>query len=80
MSPGGRSSSGAEVRLWTRFESLFNLVFAASPMTVACPYDERSVAPEILTQAHLTHPHTVGEQGISQSPDYTDPGRFALEP
>jgi transcriptional regulator with XRE-family HTH domain len=72
--------SDAEVRLWTRFESLFNLVFGASPMTVSCPYDERSVTPEILRQAHLTHPHMLGDRGISQSPDYTDPGRFSLEP
>jgi transcriptional regulator with XRE-family HTH domain len=77
--PRWAERSDVEVRLWTRFESLFNLVFAASPMTVACPYDERSVAPEILRQAHLTHPHTVGEQGITQSPEYTDPRRFALE-
>jgi transcriptional regulator with XRE-family HTH domain len=72
--------SDADVRVWTRYESLFNLVFAGSPMTVACPYDERSVAPEILRQADLTHPHSVGEAGISPSLGYTDPGRFALEP
>jgi transcriptional regulator with XRE-family HTH domain len=71
--------SDAEVRLWTRFESLFNLVFGASPMTVSCPYDERTLASEILRQAQLTHPHTLGDQGISPSPDYADPGRFALE-
>jgi transcriptional regulator with XRE-family HTH domain len=78
--PRWAERSDAEVRLWTRFESLFNLVFGASPMTVACPYDERSVAPEILRQAHLTHPHMLGERGITESPDYTDPGRFAFEP
>jgi transcriptional regulator with XRE-family HTH domain len=78
--PRWTERSEAEVGLWTRFESLFNLVFAASPMTVSCPYDERSVAPEILRQAHLTHPHALGEQGISESPDFTDPGRFALSP
>jgi transcriptional regulator with XRE-family HTH domain len=72
--------SDAEVRLWTRYESLFNLVFSAYPLTAICPYDERSVAPEIVTEAHLTHPQTVGDHGISESPDYTDPGRFALEP
>ena len=78
--PRWAERSDAEVRLWTRFESLFNLVFAASPMTVACPYDERSVAPEVLSQARLTHPHTMGDAGMSRSPDYTDPGQFALEP
>jgi MEDS: MEthanogen/methylotroph, DcmR Sensory domain len=70
--------SEAEVRLWTRYESLVNLVFAASPLTVSCPYDERSVTPETLTQAHLTHPHTIGGTGTSQNPGYTDPGTFAL--
>jgi hypothetical protein len=75
---GGRSDT--DVRIWTRYESLFNLVFAASPMTVSCPYDEGSVAPEILRQAHLTHPSTLGEQGISQNSEYTDPGQFTLAP
>ena len=72
--------SDAEVRLWTRYESLLNLLFSAYPLTVVCPYDQRSVAPEILRQADLTHPHMLGDGGISQSPDYTGPGRFALEP
>ena len=72
--------SEVEVGLWTRFESLFNLVFAASPMTVSCPYDERRVAPEIVRQAHFTHPHARGHRGITQNPEYADPRRFALEP
>jgi transcriptional regulator with XRE-family HTH domain len=71
--------SDAEVRLWTRFESIFNLVFAASPLKIVCPYDERSVAPEIVRDAHHTHPSLVGDRGISKSPEYTEPGRFALD-
>jgi hypothetical protein len=78
--PKWAERSAVEVRLWTRYESLFNLVFAASPLTVVCPYDERSIAPEILRDAHLTHPHTIGDTGISQSPDYADPRAFGLEP
>jgi transcriptional regulator with XRE-family HTH domain len=72
--------SDAEVRVWTRYEALFNLVFAASPLTVVCPYDERSVAPEIVRDAHLTHPNAVGDRGVSQNPGYADPARLALEP
>jgi transcriptional regulator with XRE-family HTH domain len=72
--------SDGEARVWTRYESLFNLVFSAFPLTVICPYDERSVAPEIVRQAHLTHLNTVDDRGTSQNPDYTDPGSFALEP
>jgi hypothetical protein len=33
-----------------------------------------------VKQALLAHPHTVGERGMTQSPDYADPERFALEP
>jgi MEDS: MEthanogen/methylotroph, DcmR Sensory domain len=71
--------SAAEVRLWTRYESLFNLVFDAYPMTVVCPYDERLVPAGIVSEAHLTHPCTVGDQWFSKTPEYADPGRFALE-
>jgi MEDS: MEthanogen/methylotroph, DcmR Sensory domain len=74
----GRSDS--EIRLWTRFESLLNVVFAAWPLTLLCPYDERSVQPEIAREALLTHPHTIGPEGAVSSPDYADPGEFALEP
>jgi transcriptional regulator with XRE-family HTH domain len=77
--PSWAERSDAQIRLWTLYESLLNLVFSASPLTAVCAYDERSVAPEIVAQAHLTHPHTVGEAGTSENPHYTDPGRFALE-
>jgi transcriptional regulator with XRE-family HTH domain len=73
----GRSK--LEAGLWTRYESLLNLVLSAYPLTVLCPYDERSVAPEVVRQAHLTHPSNVGADGVSDSPKYVDPGRFALE-
>ena len=72
--------SDAEVRLWTRYESLLNLAFSGYPMTVVCPYDERTVAPEVVEHAHLTHPHALGDEGASTCRDYTDPGRFVLEP
>jgi transcriptional regulator with XRE-family HTH domain len=72
--------SDTEVRVWIRYESLLNLVFSAYPMCFICPYDERSVAPEILRQAHLTHPHTLGEKGLTSSDEYASPERYALEP
>jgi transcriptional regulator with XRE-family HTH domain len=72
--------SGNEVRLWTRFESLVNVLFGASPVTFVCPYDERAVDPEVVKEAHLTHPDIVDDAGIAGSPDYTGPGRVALDP
>jgi transcriptional regulator with XRE-family HTH domain len=74
----GRPDS--EIRLWTRYESLVNLVFAAWPVTLLCPYDERSVEPEIARQARVTHPHTIGGAAGAGSPDYVDPTGFVLEP
>jgi transcriptional regulator with XRE-family HTH domain len=74
----GRSE--AEVASWTRYESLFNLVFAAWPMTVLCPYDARTAQPEIVRQARLTHPHTIGPGSTASSDDYADPRGFVLEP
>jgi transcriptional regulator with XRE-family HTH domain len=78
--PMWAGGSDAEARVWTRYESLFNLVFAGSPLSVVCPYDERSVDPEIVRQAHLTHPHTMGDDGILESPSFADPRRFACDP
>ena len=70
----------AEVRLWNRYESLLNLAFSAYPLSFFCPYDERTVAPDILAQARLTHPHAVTDAGIAARPDFADPARMALEP
>jgi hypothetical protein len=70
----------SEVRVWARYESLFNLVFAAYPMTAVCLYDERVIAPEVIAQARLTHPHTIVDDRVVESPDYAEPRLLALEP
>jgi transcriptional regulator with XRE-family HTH domain len=74
----GRSE--AEIGGWIRYESLFNLAFAASPVTTICPYDERAVSEPIVAQARHTHPETVGPSGVERSADYADPAAFVLEP
>ncbi|HMJ96079.1 MAG TPA: MEDS domain-containing protein [Thermoleophilaceae bacterium] len=78
--PIWKGRSDPEVRLWTRFESLINVLFGASPVTFVCPYDERTVDPEVLKHAHHTHPEILDDAGISESPAYTGPGRVALDP
>jgi transcriptional regulator with XRE-family HTH domain len=72
----GRSRS--EIQLWTRYESLVNLVFSASPASVLCPYDQRQVAPAIVRQARHTHPHTYEAEGTASNSDYREPGEFVL--
>jgi transcriptional regulator with XRE-family HTH domain len=73
----GRSED--EIRLWTRYESLLNLYFAAWPVSIVCPYDERSLPPEISRHAHLTHPQTIKAGVMSDSGDYVVDGGLALE-
>jgi transcriptional regulator with XRE-family HTH domain len=73
----GRSDS--EVEQWTRYESIINLVFAASPLSLLCPYDSRTLDPKIVKSAHVTHPHTSGQAGTASSPEYADPGAFVLD-
>jgi len=64
--------SDAEVRVWTDYESLLNLVFSAYPLTLVCPYDEKGRSLRKSSRRHTsTHPHAVGHRGISNSPDYT---------
>jgi transcriptional regulator with XRE-family HTH domain len=72
----GRSES--EVRQWTRYESLVNLVFSAVPASILCTYDTRTLAPEIVRQAGVTHPHTIGRHGTTSSSDFADPSGFVL--
>jgi transcriptional regulator with XRE-family HTH domain len=74
----GRSK--AEVRQWVQYESLFNLVFAAAPLSVLCAYDELSLAPGIVEQARHTHPRMIEEGEPAGSPDYADPGGFIFGP
>ncbi len=74
------SGSDPEVRLWTRYESLVNLVFAAWPVSFLCAYDERSVEPEITRQARATHPDTLGPSAGAVNPEYVDPAGFVLGP
>jgi len=41
---------------WTRYESALNAVFEHSPAWIVCPYDARTLPPEVIDQAWRTHP------------------------
>ena len=57
----GRSRQ--EVRAWTSYEALLNVVFAPFPVSVICSYDERHLSAPILASAADTHPRIrVAEQ------------------
>lgn len=51
-------------------EALINLAFANRPVTVVCPYDARSLKPQVLEDATATHPILVDETGERDSAHY----------
>jgi hypothetical protein len=70
--------SAAEVRRWAAYESLLNLVFESSAVTVLCPYDRRALPAKIVRQAHRTHPQIMDGAGTTASADYSDPSSLVL--
>jgi transcriptional regulator with XRE-family HTH domain len=72
----GRSQE--EIREWNQYESLVNLAFGSLPVSVLCPYDERSVDPDIVETARLTHPRILEGREVVDNPSYQDPGEFVL--
>jgi transcriptional regulator with XRE-family HTH domain len=72
-------SSDAEITAWTRYESMINLAFASSPVTVVCSYDVRSLPAELVADARRTHPEIAHGSDASASPMYREPEDFLLE-
>jgi transcriptional regulator with XRE-family HTH domain len=70
--------SAAQVREWTRFESLLNLSFAFSPVTIVCPYDTRTAPRGVIAGAHRTHPELAGPGGPVASSRYREPESFLI--
>jgi transcriptional regulator with XRE-family HTH domain len=68
----------AKITEWSRYESLVNLVFASSPATILCTYDERTFPGEVLACAHQTHPELVHGHDASPSGAYRAPEDFLL--
>jgi transcriptional regulator with XRE-family HTH domain len=73
------TGEGDQVRPWARYESLLNLTLATAPATIVCPYDTRTLGPEIIELARATHPHLIDHDVLSTSPTYAPPSGFLLE-
>lgn len=76
--PPWSGRSRAEVRMWTRYESLINLIFAGSPMSILCPYAAGHLTAGIMRDAHATHPVIVEGGESRESSGYRDPAEFVL--
>lgn len=71
--------SVADVEVWGRYESLLNLVFASTPLTVVCAYETSTLEPELLDQVLPTHLHTLAESAeLVANSGYLDPVEFVL--
>jgi transcriptional regulator with XRE-family HTH domain len=77
--PVWEGRSAADVRVWCRYESLLNLVFRGSPVTLLCPYATRDLDAVILEQACATHPYTLEQDALIASPTYRHPDAYLLE-
>jgi anti-sigma regulatory factor (Ser/Thr protein kinase) len=71
--PEGEPGTGE----WKRYESFLNVALADHPVWLVCPYDRSRLAPDIVEDAHLTHPNFGHGESRTASADYLDPAAFA---
>jgi transcriptional regulator with XRE-family HTH domain len=71
--------SAAQIRQWTRYESIINVSFATSPATFVCPYDTESVPAKVVLDARCTHPECMHAGGSAANPSYREPEDFLLQ-
>jgi hypothetical protein len=69
--------SAREIAAWTRMESALNVVLAPVSISMICPYDTRTLGPDIVADALRTHPAQITGPDLSPLPDFTDPAGFA---
>jgi transcriptional regulator with XRE-family HTH domain len=67
-----------DISKWATYESMFNLIFAASPFTVMCPYDSTSLDPAVLQVARETHPSLVQGGQVETNERFIDPETYVL--
>ena len=72
------TGSSDEMSAWARYESLVNLVFASSPTTIVCTYDERAFHRGDIAEARNTHPLIAHCQDAVPSADFRHPHEFLL--
>ncbi len=70
-------NGGPGVAEWKRYESFLNVALAPHPVWLVCPYDAKTLSPDIIEDACLTHP--ILGYGESRQPcgDYLEPSAFA---
>lgn len=75
--PVWQGKSHRDALAWRRMESGLNAIFAGSGIWMICPYDTRSVPPEIAAESLRTHPGSVSGSQRRLSEQYVEPAEFA---
>lgn len=60
-------------REWARYESVLNAVLAPFPVTLVCTYDASRLDPDIVADAHRTHPIVWADRRSRPSAAFEDP-------
>jgi hypothetical protein len=69
--------SAREIAAWTRMESALNVALASTSISMICPYDARSLGPDLVADAECTHPALITGERSGPSARYIDPAAFA---
>jgi len=69
-------SEPADWREGQRFESVYNRLLGAAPVSAVCLYDRRRLPAAVIESAAHTHPELVRGTNWSASPRFQDPGSY----
>ncbi|MFI1798582.1 anti-sigma factor RsbA family regulatory protein [Streptomyces sp. NPDC020379] len=65
---------------WKRMESGLNLLLAALPLWMVCPYDTRTVPADVIEAACATHPARLDGEHVTPCAAYRDPAAYTASP
>jgi transcriptional regulator with XRE-family HTH domain len=65
--------SRAEIRTWTKFESMLNILCSPWPSSINCFYDAGTLPRQICASVDGTHPEVVTPEGAHVSAGYVQP-------
>lgn len=69
--------SGAEYPACVQHEVLINSAFLGRDVTIVCPYNTTTLGPDVLRDAHRTHPLLWADGAQRHSPDYDPDAMWA---
>ena len=72
-------ASRDELALWGTYESIFNVMFASSPLTALCLYDRTSSSEPLMQMVTETHPQRAVGETTTPNDGYVEPQNMLLD-